>query len=229
MMSSLLPPAVGIRRSAGGWLLLAAMLCIRPSFAAGDLAAAAAAANDSAARLFTIGSQPFFLGADLSVQAGTLTPATELIVIRRDGDRVQATLGGWQQEGADGVIYAAVGKRIISASLNETARAQLKIIGDAADQPAGQIWHQVALDVWLPKAALLDDRQKIWRSAAGSMAANCGGCHALPATRNFTANQWIGVMKGMAPRTSLDKEQIRLLTQYVQQHAGDMPADAAHP
>ncbi|MGO3398588.1 MAG: NapC/NirT family cytochrome c, partial [Serratia proteamaculans] len=38
----------------------------------------------------------------------------------------------------------------------------------------------------------------------------------------FNANQWIGVIKGMAPRTSLTQEQLRVLTQYVQKHASDM-------
>lgn len=33
------------------------------------------------------------------------------------------------------------------------------------------------------------------------MSANCTGCHGLTALDRFNANQWIGVIKGMAPRT----------------------------
>jgi trimethylamine-N-oxide reductase cytochrome c-type subunit TorC len=54
------------------------------------------------------------------------------------------------------------------------------------------------------------------------MSANCTGCHGLTALDRFNANQWIGVIKGMAPRTSLTQEQLRVLTQYVQKHASDM-------
>ena len=46
-------------------------------------------------------------------------------------------------------------------------------------------------------------------------------CHGLTALDHFNANQWIGVIKGMEPRTSLTPEQARMLTQYVQKHASD--------
>ena len=48
------------------------------------------------------------------------------------------------------------------------------------------------------------------------MANNCTGCHGLTELNRFNANQWIGVVKGMSGRTSLTQEQVRLLTQYVQ-------------
>ena len=51
------------------------------------------------------------------------------------------------------------------------------------------------------------------------------GCQLLG---RFNANQWIGVVKGMAPRTSLTQEQLRVLTQYVQKHASDMPANQSN-
>lgn len=80
--------------------------------------------------------------------------------------------------------------------------------------------------MWLPRKQLIDDQQKIWRYAADMMSANCTGCHGLTALDRFNANQWIGVIKGMAPRTSLTQEQLRVLTQYVQKHASDMPPAA---
>ena len=55
------------------------------------------------------------------------------------------------------------------------------------------------------------------------MSANCTGCHGLTALDHFTANQWIGVMKGMASRTALNEEQLRILPLYAQNHASNMP------
>ncbi|VTR35557.1 Cytochrome c-type protein TorC [Serratia fonticola] len=52
--------------------------------------------------------------------------------------------------------------------------------------------------VWLPRKQLIDDEQKIWRYTADMMSANCTGCHGLTALDRFNANQWIGVIKGMA-------------------------------
>ena len=197
---------------------------MRASNASGatQLLAAAAHTPAQATRLYAVTTQPFRLAADAAQSAGTLFPATEIVVLQRSGDQLQARLSGWQQQDVPGMLYAAPGKRIISAVLDTRAAEQVGRIASQTDSATGQQWHQVALTVWLPKSALIDDRQKIWQYAAGLMSANCTGCHGLTALDHFTANQWIGVMKGMASRTSLDEEQLRLLTQYAQHHASDM-------
>lgn len=218
----------------GAWLAATLLLVPFISHAAApagadDLAHYAAQTPDSASQLFTLTSQPFYLTADDTEPAGTLMPAVELAVVARTGDKVQAKLSGWQQEGADSVLYAAAGKRILSASLAPAARPLVSRLSEQQDAASNQLWRQVVITVWLPKAALIEDRQKIWQVAANDMSANCGGCHSLVQPGRFTANQWIGVMRGMAPRTALDKEQIRLLTRYVQLHASDMPAADPQP
>lgn len=126
------------------------------------------------------------------------------------------------------VFYAAQGKRILSVLVGEDARKQLKTLSTVKDAETGLVWHQVSLQVWLPKKQLVDDQQKIWHYASDMMSANCTGCHGLTALDRFNANQWIGVVKGMAPRTSLTQEQLRVLTQYVQKHASDMPANQSN-
>lgn len=193
---------------------------------AAELAKAAALTAPDTTTLYTIATEPFFLGADDSHNAGNLMPSTEVQVIKQDGDKVLATVSGWQQDGVSEVFYAAQGKRILSVLLGEDARQQLKTAATQTDAETGLVWHQVSLQVWLPRKQLIDDQQKIWRYAADMMSANCTGCHGLTALDRFNANQWIGVIKGMAPRTSLTQEQLRVLTQYVQKHASDMPPAA---
>ncbi len=187
-----------------------------------QLSAAAAQTPVGASPLYTISTQPFRLENATEASAGTLLPTTEVVVLQRDGDVLQARINGWQQDNVKSVIYAAPGKRIISALLDESAINRLNTLSSKTDAATGLVWHQVALDVWLTKNALIQDPQKIWQYASTLMTANCTGCHGLTALNHFNANQWIGVMKGMAPRTSLDQEQLRLLTQYVQKHASDM-------
>ncbi|WP_058912095.1 NapC/NirT family cytochrome c [Entomohabitans teleogrylli] len=190
---------------------------------ASELASAAAKTPDSATTLYTIETQPFFLSAqDTRHSAGNLMPSTEVQVVKHDGDMVQADVKGWQQDGVAEAFYAAQGKRILSVLLGDDARKQLKTLSTITDKETGQVWHEVALQVWLPKKNLIDDQQKIWRYASDMMSSNCTGCHGLTALDRFNANQWIGVVKGMAGRTSLSQEQIRVLTQYVQKHASDM-------
>ncbi|MBC3215153.1 NapC/NirT family cytochrome c [Serratia fonticola] len=195
---------------------------------AAELAKAAAETSPTATTLFTIATEPFFLKADDTHNAGNLMPSTEVHVVKQEGDKVLVDVSGWQQDGVSEVFYAAQGKRILSVLLGEDARKLLKTGNTMTDAETGLVWHQVSLQVWLPRKQLIDDQQKIWRYTADMMSANCTGCHGLTALDRFNANQWIGVIKGMAPRTSLSQEQLRVLTQYVQKHASDMqPATPA--
>ena len=189
---------------------------------AAELAKAAAETSPTATTLYTIATEPFFLKPDDSHNAGNLMPSTEVQVVKQEGDKVLANVTGWQQDGVAEVFYAAQGKRILSVLLGEDARKLLKTGTTMTDAETGLVWHQVSLQVWLPRKQLIDDQQKIWRYTADMMSANCTGCHGLTALDRFNANQWIGVIKGMAPRTSLTQEQLRVLTQYVQKHASDM-------
>lgn len=190
---------------------------------ASELASAAAKTPDNATTLYTIQTQPFWLSAKESEHnAGNLMPSTPVNVVKREGDMVLVDVKGWQQDGVTEAFYAAQGKRILSVLLGEKAREQLKMLSTLTDQETSQVWHQVSLQVWLPKKNLIDDQEKIWRYASGLMSNNCTGCHGLTALERFNANQWIGVVKGMAGRTSLTQEQVRILTQYVQKHASDM-------
>ncbi|MDF7680382.1 NapC/NirT family cytochrome c [Enterobacteriaceae bacterium ESL0689] len=193
------------------------------SAGASQLASAAANTPASATTLYTIQTQPFWLTDKISDHNdGNLMPSTEVKVIKREGDMALVEVDAWQQEGINEALYAAQGKRILSVLLGEEARKNIKTISTMTDKETQQVWRQVALQVWLPGKTLIDDQQKIWHYASDLMANNCTGCHGLTALDRFNANQWIGVVKGMAARTSLTEEQLRVLTQYVQKNASDM-------
>lgn len=190
---------------------------------ASKLASAAASTPANATTLYTIQTQPFWLSDKISDHNdGNLLPSTEVKVIKREGEMALVEVNAWQQEGVSEALYAAQGKRILSVLLGEEARKNVKTLSTMTDKETHQVWHQVALQVWLPGKNLIDDQQKIWAYASDLMANNCTGCHGLTALDRFNANQWIGVVKGMAARTSLTEEQLRILTQYVQKNASDM-------
>lgn len=193
---------------------------------AAQLVALASATKTGNGPLYPISTQPFTLSPEGGPAAGTLFPATRLTAYQQKNGRTEAELQGWQQDGAPGVIYAAMGKRIISALVTGDAAPQIKILSSQQDQQTETLWHRVSLRLWTATDVLVEDREKIWQYAAGLMSANCTGCHGLTTPDHYTANQWTGVIKGMASRTSLDKEQLRLLTRYAQQHASDMAQHA---
>lgn len=194
----------------------------RNAAGAGQLATLAAATTTASGTLYAIHTQPFTIAPAAESAGGTLFPAAGLAILTRQQDKLTARLDGWQQDGAPTLIYAAPGKRIISAILSEGAVSHVRTFTTQTDNQTGTVWHKVSLNLWLPSGAQIEDRQKIWQYASGLMTANCTGCHGLTSLDHFTANQWPGVIKGMASRTSLNEEQLRVLTQYVQQHASDM-------
>ncbi|WP_318474236.1 NapC/NirT family cytochrome c [Photobacterium leiognathi] len=189
---------------------------------ADELSKAAASSSTSATELYSIATQPFFMTKDDEYNQGNLMPSTKVDVISREGDRVQATISGWQQDGVDSVIYAAKGKRIISALLSDDSKKVLKENGTETDPATGLVWHKVSLDVWADNKSFVDNEAPLWAYSSNLMNSNCTGCHGLTALDHYNANQWIGVIKAMETRTSLTKEQSRMLTQYVQKHASDM-------
>lgn len=190
---------------------------------ASQLAALTTDVKPADSPLYSIKTQSFVLEPGITNSAGTLFPSAPVIPLRHQGSLTEARLEGWQQDGVTGVIYGAPGRRIIRAVLDENSQQQLKTLGSQTDSQTDTQWHHVALTAWFPSEVLIANQQKIWQYASDLMSANCTGCHGLTALDHFTANQWIGVMKGMASRTALNEEQLRILTLYAQNHASDMP------
>ncbi|VTR35563.1 Cytochrome c-type protein TorC [Serratia fonticola] len=52
----------------------------------------------TATTLFTIATEPFFLKADDTHNAGNLMPSTEVHVVKQEGDKVLVDVSGWQQD-----------------------------------------------------------------------------------------------------------------------------------
>lgn len=170
---------------------------------------------------FTLESLPFFMESGGEQAAGKLLPATRLDILSRDGDWLKARVSGWRQEGADTVIYGAIGQRILTAAMT-------KPTAEAVEQGEGQVvevtsqtWFPVSLDIWLPQENLTASIDPVWDYAGSLYRADCAVCHVAHHTDQFLANQWIGQLQAMERYTQLDKEQNRLVLKYLQYHAKD--------
>ncbi len=161
---------------------------------------------------------------DAAHLSGKLLAATPLKVLAQDGPWLQVEAAGWQQQGAQRVVYAQQGKRILEAALSPPAVARLAAGQATQDADTGQTWTQVTLTAWIRNAQLTGDLAALWDYGAQMFNANCGSCHALPETQHYLANQWIGTLNAMRSRTPLDDEQFRFLQKYVQMHAHDTGA-----
>lgn len=152
---------------------------------------------------------------------GRVLAATPLTVLARDGNWLQVVVEGWQQEGAERVIYEEQGKRIFNAALSPDATSAVAVGQSMQDPDTDQNWSDVRLTAWVANAHMSTRLDDIWNYGAQMYGAACGMCHSLPDTRHYLANQWIGTLNAMKDRSPLDDEQYRLVQKYVQMHARD--------
>ncbi len=154
--------------------------------------------------------------------SGRVLAATPLSVVASDGKWLQVTVAGWQQEGAERVIYEAQGKRIFNAVLTPDAVSAIAVGQSMQDPDTEQNWSDVKLTAWVENAHMATGIDDIWNYGGQVYGAACGLCHKLSDTKHFLANQWIGTLNAMKDRSPLDDEQFRLVQKYVQMHAKDM-------
>ncbi|RBP14126.1 trimethylamine-N-oxide reductase cytochrome c-type subunit TorC [Roseiarcus fermentans] len=174
--------------------------------------------------LYTLSTKPFWLDRPKSegdASAGKLLPLTPLEVLERDGPWVKVKFGGWQQEGAERMVYALQGKRIFAAALGPDAIDKVAHGQTMKDADTDQQWTEASLVGWTTTADLVADRSKLFGYGAEMYNASCGLCHSLTPTTNYLANQWIGNLNAMKRNISLDDEQYRFLQKYVQLNAQD--------
>jgi len=155
--------------------------------------------------------------------AGSLLPATTLSVLERESDSLKVRLEGWQQDGADRVIYALMGHRIFEAALAPPAIERIERHETKLDEDTELTWHRVSIDLWVSRDGMISDRDKLWEYGDQMHVASCSTCHSLHEPDEHLANQWIGILKAMERFVALDKEQTRMLQKYLQLHASDVP------
>ena len=176
--------------------------------------------------LYTIATKSAYLSpqevAEGGRGAGSLLPATGLEILERQRDAVKVRLDGWQQDGAERVIYARMGHRIFEAALTPTAIEQIERHETHLDEDTELTWHRVSLDLWVAPDGMIDDADRLWAYGEEMHVASCSVCHTLHEADGHLANQWIGVLKAMERFITLDKEETRMLQKYLQLHASDV-------
>lgn len=151
-----------------------------------------------------------------------LMPYATLTDWKNDGQKVTAKLQGWQQTGAESIVYMALGKRIILALLEEEAKQQVAVLKTVQDDITESEWKEVELSITIPQDKLTANLTALNQIGNKLNQTHCSGCHAVIEADHFTANQWIGVVNSMKDRTALTAEEVRALTIYLQRNSKDM-------
>ncbi len=189
---------------------------------AASLQAAAAKENADAALVYTLGVAPLWLAKPAGEEDepdGKLLPVAGLKVLAKKGDLMQAQVSGWVQEGAERLIYAARGQRIMVAALTADAAEKLQKGAPEVDGDTGLTWTPVTLDIWTSRHGVYSNLDALWAYGKDMYTTACGSCHGLTPTDHFLANQWIGALADMKGNVSLDDTEYRFLLRYLQAHA----------
>ncbi|AYD03882.1 c-type cytochrome [Neorhizobium sp. NCHU2750] len=180
---------------------------------------------------FVVTTKPFYLNeqdvGSKADPAGKFLGAAKLQILKRDGDKLQVRLAGWQLQGAESVFYQAQGQRIMQAVLGDNAIATVKSTATQKDADTGQVWHAVNIDGWIDAQNLNTQLPELWQYSSTLFGNTCSVCHVLPESNHFLANQWVGTLKAMKRFTSLSDDQYRLLLAYLQNHSKDVHMEQA--
>lgn len=153
-----------------------------------------------------------------------LMPYAEITDWQAKGEQLVGTLHGWQQAGADSVVYQELGKRITVALVDEDARKAMKVLQTKHDEITDSEWKEVSFTVSVSKEKISSDLTTLNQYGSQLNQTHCSSCHAAIGADHYTANQWIGVVNSMKDRTSMNKDEVRTLTIYLQRSAKDMAA-----
>ncbi|AAU37194.1 NapC/NirT family cytochrome c [[Mannheimia] succiniciproducens] len=151
-----------------------------------------------------------------------LLPYAELANWKEEDNNFIGTIEGWQQTGAESLIYKELGKRINVAVLNEEAKTHVNVVNTVHDEVTDSDWKKVNINVSVPKSAVTSNLESLNQYGHNLNQTHCSGCHAAIGADHYTANQWIGVVNSMKDRTSMTANEVRALTIYLQRHAKDM-------
>lgn len=151
-----------------------------------------------------------------------LMPYAELTEWKAVGDNIQATVKGWQQVGAESVVYMDLGKRIMVALLGDEVKDKVTVAKTVYDNVTASDWKEVCFAVTLPKSAVTSNLNALNQFGNNLNQTHCSGCHAPIGADHYTANQWIGVVNSMKDRTSMSADDVRAVTIYLQRNAKDI-------
>lgn len=177
--------------------------------------------------LYPIAETALFDNQQAKEKGSRVFPGMQVDVISNKGELQQVKLSGYQQQGAEQVLYAEFGKRIVGAVLDDQLLDQLKVEGDyKLDAGSNSNWRPVSVNAWVNKDKLIDNVDALWSYGNELNNAYCGGCHAVIPADHYTANQWPSIVEGMVGRTSLNEADQMMLTYYLQYDAKDMKGES---
>jgi len=178
--------------------------------------------NSDGNTLYTLDMKPIYAAKGDKEPAGSLLPASEVKVLKREGDWLEVQIVGWTEtEGRQRVLSLLPGKRIFVSSIRDEVQKHAQTLEKTTVAATGAEWSKLQTTAWVQKGDLVNDIKPIWAYTSALYTGTCNQCHGAPDIAHFDANGWIGTLNGMVGFTSLDKREERTLLKYLQMNASD--------
>lgn len=147
-------------------------------------------------------------------KSGKIFPTTPFEIVSKEGDKLTVKITGWQVNGQAQLLYFSEGKKINAAVFAKDASSKVeklesKMIDDAT-------WEKVSITTMIAEGEFENSVDALTKKASDLFKNNCSVCHPAPDIDHFNPSQWPSVAEEMGSRTSLSKEEIALLTQFLQ-------------
>lgn len=146
------------------------------------------------------------------------TPLGRLIVgskVKKMGineEMVEVEFSGFQPEGSP-IVYEELG--VLMVGYEGVDSSSVEIIEEQKDE-YDNVWLHVKVKGYIPKDALIEDKDLIIHEGQDLFMDRCGSCHALHSEDEFDANVWPSIIGGMADLAGLNKDEQDLIVKYLQ-------------
>ena len=109
-------------------------------------------ANDDGDTLYSLDIKPIYAAKGDKEPAGSLLPASEVKVLKRDGDRLQIEIVGWtESNGRQRVLAQLPGKRIFVASIRGDIQQHVKTLEQTTVAETNTQWSKLQATAWMQK------------------------------------------------------------------------------
>jgi len=152
---------------------------------------------------------------------GRLLPTSEVKILEKKDGKVKVEIEGFMKDGVSSAVYFTTGKRILTAGLSKKAKFDIKVISTSKDKDGVQ-WSKVVLTAYTTDDNLTKDLSALYKNAEAMYKDNCSICHPAHPNNEYTSNQWPSMIKSMSNRTAMTKEDVYLVTQFLQKHSKDI-------
>lgn len=152
---------------------------------------------------------------------GRLLPTSQVKILEKKDGKVKVEIEGFMREGVSSAVYFTTGKRILIAGLSKKAKFDIRTISTSKDKD-GVEWSKVALTAYTLNENLTKDLDSLYKNAENIYKDNCSICHPAHPNNEYTSNQWPSMIKSMSNRTAMTKDDVYLVTQFLQKHSKDI-------